>query len=75
VTLLHPRRDELRRALLAEGQDTQPTWRRSITGDDGGRDAAADKVERQGLYLPIHRGARADLLVAALGRALRRVPG
>jgi dTDP-4-amino-4,6-dideoxygalactose transaminase len=75
VTLLHPRRDELRRALLAEGQDTQPTWLRSITGDDGGHDAAADKVEQQGLYLPIHRGARADLLVASLERALRQVPG
>jgi hypothetical protein len=48
---------------------------RSITGDDGGRDATADKVEQQGLYLPIHRGARADLVVASLERALRRVPG
>jgi dTDP-4-amino-4,6-dideoxygalactose transaminase len=74
VTLLHPRREELRRALLTEGQDTQPTWMRSITGDDGGRDATADKVEREGLYLPIHRGARADLLVASLERALRQVP-
>jgi dTDP-4-amino-4,6-dideoxygalactose transaminase len=74
VTLLHPRRDELRRALLAEGQDTQPTWMRSIVADDGGRDATADRVEQQGLYLPIHRGARAEVMLAALERALRRVP-
>jgi len=74
VTLLHPRREALRRALLAEGQDTQPTWMRAIPGDDGQRDATADRVERQGLYLPIHRGARAEVLVAALDRALRQVP-
>ena len=73
VTLLHPQREALRRALLAEGQDTQPTWMRSIVDDDGGRDAVADNVERQGLYLPIHRGAQADVLLAALERALRRI--
>jgi dTDP-4-amino-4,6-dideoxygalactose transaminase len=74
VTLLHPRREVLRRALLAEGQDTQPTWIRSITGDDGTRDAVADDAEREGLYLPLHVGAEPHAVVAALDRALARMP-
>lgn len=73
VTLLHPRREALRRALLAEGQDTQPTWIRSITGDDGDRDPIAEDAEREGLYLPLHVGAEPADVVAALDRALARV--
>jgi dTDP-4-amino-4,6-dideoxygalactose transaminase len=74
LTLLHPRRDLLRRALLAEGQDTQPTWMRSIAGDDGERDAVASAAELEGLYLPLHRGTEPEALVAALDRALARLP-
>jgi len=73
VTLLHPQREVLRRALLAEGQDTQPTWIRSIAGDDGARDSVADDAEREGLYLPLHVGADPAMVVAALDRALARV--
>jgi dTDP-4-amino-4,6-dideoxygalactose transaminase len=73
VTLFHPRRDELRRALLAEGQDTQPTWMRSIVGDDGRSDPVASAAEREGLYLPLHADADPALLEAALDRALARL--
>ena len=60
VTLLHPQREALRRALLAEGQDTQPTWMRSIAGDDGVRDSVADAG-----------GARRTLPAAACRRRAR----
>jgi dTDP-4-amino-4,6-dideoxygalactose transaminase len=73
VTLFHPQRDALRRALLAAGQDTQPTWMRSIAGDDGERDPAADEAEREGLYLPLHAGAEAEPLLAALDAARARI--
>jgi dTDP-4-amino-4,6-dideoxygalactose transaminase len=73
VTLLHPRRELLRRALLAEGQDTQPTWMRSIAGDDGERDAVADAAANEGLYLPLHAGADPQAVVAALDAATRRI--
>ncbi|MDX2171044.1 MAG: DegT/DnrJ/EryC1/StrS family aminotransferase [Deltaproteobacteria bacterium] len=70
VTLLHPRRDALRAALLAAGQDTQPTWMRPIAGDDGASDPIAERAARHGLYLPLHRGADVDVQLAALDRAL-----
>jgi dTDP-4-amino-4,6-dideoxygalactose transaminase len=73
VTLFHPQRDALRRALLAGGQDTQPTWMRSIAGDDGRRDATADEAERDGLYLPIHPGSEPDAVIAALDAARARI--
>lgn len=73
VTLLHERRDALRRALFAAGQDTQPTWMRAIVGDDGQRDAGAEVAERDGLYLPLHAGADADAQLAALDAALARM--
>ena len=73
VTLLHPERDVLRRALFAEGQDTQPTWMRSIVGDDGARDAVAERATRDGLYLPLHVGAEPEALIAALDGAMARV--
>jgi dTDP-4-amino-4,6-dideoxygalactose transaminase len=73
VTLLHPDRDGLRRALFAEGQDTQPTWMRSIVGDDGQRDEVAETASRQGLYLPLHVGVDPDALLAALDAAIARV--
>jgi len=73
LTLLHPRRDELRRALLAEGQDTQPTWMRAIVGDDGTSDPVASAAEREGLYLPLHADAEPEVLVAALDRAMARL--
>jgi dTDP-4-amino-4,6-dideoxygalactose transaminase len=74
LTLFHTRRDALRRALLAAGQDTQPTWMRSIVGDDGDRDPVADRAEREGLYLPLHPGAEPGVLMAALDRAIACVP-
>jgi dTDP-4-amino-4,6-dideoxygalactose transaminase len=73
LTLLHPQRDALRAALLAEGQDTQPTWMRSIADDAGEQDPIAEQAAREGLYLPLHAGAEPDQLVAALDRALARV--
>lgn len=73
LTLFDDRREELRRALLAEGQDTQPTWMRSIAGDDGHRDPVADQAEQQGLYLPLHIGVDAGSMVAALDRARKRL--
>jgi dTDP-4-amino-4,6-dideoxygalactose transaminase len=75
VTLFHPRREQLRRALLAEGQDTQPTWMRSITGDDGARDAVADRAACEGLYLPLHAGVQPEAVVTALDAAAARVRG
>jgi dTDP-4-amino-4,6-dideoxygalactose transaminase len=75
LTLFHPHRDLLHRALLAEGQDTQPTWMRSIVGDDGERDPTAEQAEREGLYLPLHAGTETETLVAALDGALARLPG
>ncbi len=73
VTLFHPQREALRRALLADGQDTQPTWMRSIVGDDGTRDPVADEAEREGLYLPLHAGAEPAVLLAALDTARARI--
>jgi dTDP-4-amino-4,6-dideoxygalactose transaminase len=70
LTLLHPQRDALRSALLAQGQDTQPTWMRAIVGDDGAVDAAAERATREGLYLPLHSGADVDAQLQALDRAL-----
>jgi len=74
LTMFHPNRDGLRRALLAEGQDTQPTWMHSITGDDGAHDAVADAAARDGLYLPLHAGVDPETLMRALDRAIMRVP-
>jgi len=73
LTLLDPRRDELRRALLAEGQDTQPTWMRSIAADDGKCDPVAAQAEREGLYLPLHVGVDPESMLAALDRARERI--
>lgn len=73
LTVLHPRRDALRGALLAEGQDTQPTWMRAIAGDDGAVDAVAEQATREGLYLPLHSGADVDAQLTALDRALARL--
>jgi dTDP-4-amino-4,6-dideoxygalactose transaminase len=75
VTVLHPRRDALRAALLASGQDTQPTWMRPIAGDDGQRDAVAEQASEQGFYLPLHAGVAADEMLAALDRALGTIGG
>ncbi len=73
VTLLHHRRDQLRRVLLDEGQDTQPTWMRSIEDDVGRQDPVAQRAEREGLYLPIHVGVTPESVIAALDRALGRI--
>lgn len=73
LTLLHPCRDRVRRALLAEGQDTQPTWMRSIVGDDGARDRVADAAVGEGLYLPLHFGTEPETLIGALDSAMRHM--
>jgi dTDP-4-amino-4,6-dideoxygalactose transaminase len=73
VTLFHPQREALRRALLAGGQDTQPTWMRSIAGDTGQSDGVADEAEREGLYLPIHAGAEPEAVLSALDAARARI--
>jgi len=74
LTVFHPRRDEVRRALLAAGQDTQATWMRSIAADDGRRDEVAERAEREGFYLPLHVGLPPQELMAALDRAIDSVP-
>jgi dTDP-4-amino-4,6-dideoxygalactose transaminase len=73
VTLFHPRRDALQRALLRLGIDTQPTWLRAVRDDDGRVDPEAARAEREGLYLPLYAGLEGrelEALLAALPRAL-----
>lgn len=73
VTLFHPRRAELQRALLSLGIDTQPTWMRAVR-DDGGRvDPEAARAEREGLYLPFYpdlSDSDINALLGAVERAL-----
>lgn len=73
VTLFHPERDRLRRALLAEGQDTQSTWMRAISDDEGRRDPVAERAEQEGLYLPVHPAVDPAAILAALDRARARI--
>jgi dTDP-4-amino-4,6-dideoxygalactose transaminase len=76
VTLFHPKRDVLRRTLLARGIDTQPTWMRAVRGDgEHAVDPTAERAEREGLYLPLYDGLddeRIGALLRALDAALSR---
>lgn len=68
VTFFHADREALRRALMAQGVDTQPTWMRAIVDDEGRSDPIAVRAAREGLYVPLH-DADADAFLAALDRA------
>ena len=73
VTLFHPRREAVQRALLRLGIDTQPTWMRAVRDDDGQLDLEAARAEREGLYLPLYPDLserELDTLLDALPRAL-----